>query len=243
MHYTSKQEKVEAEALGVRTKSVIIPNPVPFLDKVSEADLEEFRDRFPAIRGKRVVLFLSRFDAKKGLDLLLRAFSMIAPSNQDAVLMLAGSGNAEIEESLHWQARELHISDRIVWPGFLDGASRWTAYRAADLFVLPSYSENFGVAAAEAMAAGLPVVVTDQVGLHPDVTESGSGIVTRCDPAEIANSMEKLLSAPGMSRQMGLAGRQFANLHYSVPAVTLALESAYRVAAGQALEGDVCASW
>jgi glycosyltransferase involved in cell wall biosynthesis len=227
MHYTSKLEQVEARALGANTRSIVVPNPIVFPESVPEATIAEFTKRFPAIRGKRIILFLSRFDAKKGLDLLLKAFSIIAPAYPDVVLMLAGSGSSEMDASLHQQARDQMIADRIIWPGFLNGAAKWAAFRASEMFVLPSYSENFSVAAAEAMASGLPVIVSDNVGLHPDVLESGGGYVTACDAYEVAAAIEQLLSNPDRARAMGAAGRKLALSRYSVTAVTGEIERAY----------------
>jgi glycosyltransferase involved in cell wall biosynthesis len=115
------------------------------------------------------VLFLSRLDPKKGLDLLLLALSRLRDHEARPALVVAGSGSEEFELSLRRQAARLGLQDEVLWAGFLDAQERVSALAEADVFVLPSYSENFGVAAVEAMACAVPVVISDQVAISGQV--------------------------------------------------------------------------
>ena len=102
------------------------------------------------------MLFLSRLDTKKGLDLLLQAFARVRGAGQNPALVVAGTGDAAFEAGLRREAARLGIDGDLHWAGFLSGADKLAALADADLFVLPSYSENFGISVVEAMAAGLP---------------------------------------------------------------------------------------
>jgi glycosyltransferase involved in cell wall biosynthesis len=225
IHYTSEQEREEAALLGVRTRSEIIPNPAPRCAGTSSAG--RFRSTHPELRDHEIVLFLSRFDRKKGLDLLLPAFARVLDRFPHAVLVLAGSGDKELVDELHSQARALGIEGDVLWPGFLGGEEKQAALAGADVFVLPSYSENFGIAVVEAMAAGCPVVVSDQVAIHGDITGAHAGLVVRCDPAELAGAICRMLDDPPARAAMGFNGKCLTQTHYSLETVTTRLVGAY----------------
>jgi glycosyltransferase involved in cell wall biosynthesis len=229
VHYTSEQEREEAALLGVRTRSEIIPNPAPDTSVSSESTNAAggFRAAHPELRDREVILFLSRFDRKKGLDLLLPAFAHVHDRFPFAVLVLAGSGNEDLVNALHSQARDLGIDGDILWPGFLKGQEKQAAFADADVFVLPSYSENFGIAVVEAMAAGCPVVVSDQVAIHGDITAAHAGLVVPCDAAALADAICRVLEDRPARAAMGFNGKCLSQTHYSLETVTTKLLNAY----------------
>ena len=224
MHYTSEQERREAETLNVSTASVVIPNALP--DAPKSAGLGVFRRRFPQLQGRRIVLFLSRLDEKKGLDLLLGAFANVQSRVPDAALVIAGDGSPDFVRQMKAGALALGLED-VLWTGFLAGEEKEAALADADVFTLPSYSENFGIAVAEAMAARLPVVVSDQVAIHKEIAEAGAGLVVPCDAAKLADALVVLLSDQQNRRAMGLRGEAFVRRQYSSEAVTQQLIDAY----------------
>jgi glycosyltransferase involved in cell wall biosynthesis len=226
IHYTAEAERAEAALLGVNVRSVIIPNPVP--DDGAPVPPGRFRAAHPELAGRRIVLFLSRFDRKKGLELLLPAFARVLQRFPDASLVLAGSGDTALVAELQAQAGELGITDNIIWTGFLKGEDKRAAFTDADVFVLPSWSENFGIAVVEAMAAGCPVVVTDQVAIHGDISQAGAGYVTPCDADAIAEALIRVLAEPSARAAMGNKGKCLTETHYSPAAVTSRLLAAYR---------------
>jgi glycosyltransferase involved in cell wall biosynthesis len=230
VHYTSEQERREAKALGVSTQSAVIPNPLP--ESPCRGLRGAFRARYKELNGRRIILFLSRLDQKKGLDLLLRAFAEVRQEGWDAALVVAGEGEPRFTEALKVDAGNLGIAGDVLWTGFLTGDAKQAAFADADLFVLPSYSENFGIAVAEAMAAGVPVLVTDQVGIGQQIAMSASGLVVRCDARELALGMTRLLGDPDLCRSMGENGRQLAATKYSQDAVTGMMLDAYNRIAG-----------
>jgi glycosyltransferase involved in cell wall biosynthesis len=226
VHYTSNQERLEAEKLHQgRTAAAIIPNAIAETPGSSPAGC--FRARFPQLENRQILLFLSRLDEVKGLYLLLRAFGQIRQQIPHVSLVVAGDGNPAFVSGLKAKAVRLGIERDVVWPGFLNGELKQAALADSDVFVLPSYSENFGIAVAEAMAAGLAVVVSNQVGIHRDIQQAQAGIVVPCDVASLAGALVQLLDDAGLRRWMGDNGRSLVRRHYSSQAVTHKLIDVY----------------
>jgi glycosyltransferase involved in cell wall biosynthesis len=226
IHYTSDQERLEAEKLRVApTAAVIIPNAVEETRSPSLAG--RFRARYPQLKGRRIILFLSRLDEKKGLDLLMHAFARTRQRMPEACLVVAGEGAPGFVSGLKAETVRLGIEGDVFWPGFLDGDLKHAALADASVFALPSYSENFGIAVAEAMAAGLPVVVSNQVGIHRDIAQAHAGIVVPCDVTCVASGLVQLLEDARLRQSMGDNGKSLARRHYSLHAVTEKLIGVY----------------
>jgi glycosyltransferase involved in cell wall biosynthesis len=145
----------------------------------------------------------------------------------DAVLVVVGDGPHGLVDRLHADAASLGIAADVLWTGFLAGDDKDAALADADVFVLPSRSENFGLAVAEAMAAGLPVIVSDRVGIHDEIAAASAGLVVRCDAGDLARAMARLLTDPGLRARLGAAARSLARRNYSSHAVTTRLIGAY----------------
>ncbi|WP_116139171.1 glycosyltransferase [Trinickia diaoshuihuensis] len=168
-----------------------------------------FFEAYPALRGKRILLFLSRIHEKKGCDLLIEAFAQVAGRHPDVRLVIAGPGDDATVDALERLADARGIGAQVVWTGMLSGAVKWAALRAAEVFVLPSHQENFGIAVVEALASATPVIITDCVNIWREVAASGAGMVVKdtlegvgagiatwCDtkgPAEIAEMRGRAL--------------------------------------------------
>jgi glycosyltransferase involved in cell wall biosynthesis len=227
IHYTSEAEKLEASRISntIRSqKSAVIPLPI----EVAKGNPGDFRQRFPQVAGRRVILFLSRIDEKKGIELLLNAFADVRRQISDTVLVVAGNGAANYVQKLSERAKSLAIADAVIWTGHLDGAIKWGAFAAADLFVLPSYSENFGVAVAEALAHGLPVVTTDRVGLAKEIRAANAGIIVAPDSTEIARALTALLEDPHRLQLVSMNGRKLSQTRFSLEYVGTTLSNLYR---------------
>jgi glycosyltransferase involved in cell wall biosynthesis len=184
------------------------------------------RRRAPHLAGRISILFLSRLDSKKGLDILLPAFAILN-TRVPSALVLAGDGDAAFVASLREQASYLGLNDSIVWAGFLAAEEKMAALADADLFVLSSYSENFGNAVVEAMACGLPVVISDQVGIHREVAAAGAGLVIPCQVEALAQALSTLSVNPALRQAMGEHGRRLARERFASVAVTEQLFELY----------------
>lgn len=141
------------------------------------AQQEAFLSRFPELRGKRLALHIGRIHHKKGCDLLIEGFAEVLASDPDWRLVFAGPDQIGWKNDLVRMASKLGIADRITWTGMVAGDLKWGAFYSAECFVLPSHSENFGIAVAEALASGLPVLISNKVNIWREIEQDGGGLV------------------------------------------------------------------
>lgn len=137
---------------------------------------QAFLSEYPELSGKRILLFLGRIHPKKGCDLLLRAFANIATEQPDLRLVFAGPDSDGYQEELEKIAQSKGVQDRVIWTGMLSGDQKYGAFYASDAFVLPSHQENFGIAVAEALSCGAPVLISRQVNIWQEIVEAGAGL-------------------------------------------------------------------
>jgi glycosyltransferase involved in cell wall biosynthesis len=234
VHYTAEDERVRTSALGLRSPSFVIPNGLDWERYRALPERGELRSRL-GIGNAPIVLFLGRMHFKKGLDLLVPAFQQVCRARPDARLLIVGHDDDGYEKKVRRWVSERGLDSVVHFVGPLQGVDVSRAYVDADVFVLPSYTENFGMAVVEAMGCGLPVVISDQVNIHHEISESRSGLVTHCDAGEVANAVLSILSDPDLARRMGIAGRRLVEERYSWPHVTQALTTEYEraIARGQ----------
>nr|WP_284731157.1 MULTISPECIES: glycosyltransferase [unclassified Pseudomonas] len=138
----------------------------------------DFITGHPELKGKRVVLFLSRIHKKKGCDHLLQAFAQVAGQDERLHLVMAGPDQGGWVQALQDQAEKSGIAHRISWPGMLQGTAKWGAFYAAEVFCLPSHQENFGVVVAEALACGKPVLISNKVNIWREIDKDRVGFVS-----------------------------------------------------------------
>jgi glycosyltransferase involved in cell wall biosynthesis len=163
-----------------------------------------FLNRFPDLQKKRLILFLSRIDPKKGCDLLIGAFAQVANQDPDLHLVIAGPDQEGWQTQLMEQATRLGLDGRITWTGMLTGDIKWGAYRAAEVFLLPSHSENFGVVVAEALACRLPVLITNKINIWQEIENDGAGIIETDTQDGILRLLQKWLRlSPDEQQKMG----------------------------------------
>lgn len=161
----------------------------------------QFLDKYPILQGKRIFLFLSRIQEKKGCDLLIEAFAKVASTDPTLHLLMAGPDQTGWVAELQAQAVRLGIADRITWPGMLSGDVKWGAYYSSEVFVLPSHQENFGIVVAEALGCGLPVLISDKVNIWREIKADGAGIVNTDTVAGTVATLQSWLSMDVHARQ------------------------------------------
>jgi glycosyltransferase involved in cell wall biosynthesis len=142
-----------------------------------EAEKREFFSHYPELRGKRLALFVGRIHPKKGCDLLIEAYAKVLGRDPAWHLVIAGPDQVGLRENLNYRAAELGIAPRVTWTGMLSGTMKWGALRSAEVFVLPSHQENFGIAVAESLAAGTPTLISNKVNIWREIETDGAGIV------------------------------------------------------------------
>jgi glycosyltransferase involved in cell wall biosynthesis len=225
VHCTSEAELEEARALGLRFNGGVIPLGV----EQPATHHPERKAGAATSRGSAglTVLYLSRIDRKKNIEGLLSAFAIVARERPDVVLQIAGDGPAEYVGALKAQAASLSIERRVAWLGHIEGEAKAVALAVADVFVLPSYSENFGIAAVEAMLAGLPCILGEGVGIAGEVRAAGAGRVVAPEPRAIAVALARLLDDDEERERMGRRALAFARREYSTAAMAQRLMALY----------------
>jgi glycosyltransferase involved in cell wall biosynthesis len=138
---------------------------------------DAFLRRFPHLSGRRVILFLGRLHRKKGCDLLVHAFSAIAAADSRFHLVISGPDEEVLRPTLERSAVAGGVAERITWTGRVEGDLKWGAFRIAEVFALPSHTENYGVAVVEALACGTPVLITNKVNIWREIAEDKAGLV------------------------------------------------------------------
>ncbi len=224
VHFTSELEKSEALALGVPLRARVIPLAVEGGPSPSRTTVER---HFPALINSEVVLYLSRIDPKKNIEGLLRAFALCAAGRPQLRLLVVGDGLTTYLSSLKSLARDLGVEQKVVWAGHLSGEAKAAALGVASVFALPSFSENFGIAAVEALAAGVPSVLSEGVAIAGDARDAGAALVCTTEPASIAGTLTTLLDDAEARHRMSDLARAFAERTYSVSTMGRSLIDLY----------------
>lgn len=212
LHYTSEVERDLAAPLGLRPPGLVVPNGVDLSEFHSLPSPGFLRNRFPQIGARQIVLFLSRIHPKKGLDILLPAFAR--SGTKDRALVITGPDQGGHEAEIRRLSHSLGLDQSVVFTGPLYGPERVAALVEADLFVLPSRQENFGIAVVEALAAGVPVLISDQVNIHREIQQAGVGGVVRLDVDELARELNRWLSDQSLRTQAAQRAGEFARENY-----------------------------
>lgn len=225
IHFTTKYEEDKYQELNLPlSKSIIIPNGVELNLAKSNLSKENFCKKFRIPSKAKIVLSLGRLNWKKGFDTLIPAFAEVAKKDSEALLLIVGDDGDEPGYSykLKDMAYEngLRIGENIRFIGDLRGENKLAAYRSADVFVMASYSENFGISAVEAMSLGLAVVVTDTVGVANDIKPANAGMVIQKNKEQLMKALIGLLRDKALCGALGERGRKLAQERYSWPVIT-----------------------
>ncbi len=226
LHYTAEDEMRLAAPYVHGAKGVVVPNG---LDMAAYATLPAkggFVARHPELAGTKPVLFLSRINFKKGLDVLIPAFAKALAADPALRLVIAGPDDG-YKATAEGFAAAAGVADKIVWVGMLDAGAKLDAFADSALFALPSWSENFGIAIVEAMACGVPVVISDRVNIWREIDAAGAGLVSPPDVDSVAAHILLLAGDPGRAARMGAAGRKLAQTRYDWAKVAVDLERVY----------------
>jgi glycosyltransferase involved in cell wall biosynthesis len=178
--------------------------------------------------GRLCILFLSRLHPKKGIPVLLEAVRLVRDDGTPVSLTIAGTGAPDYEAQLRSAAERAGIADLITWAGHVEGRPKAELFAQSDVFVLPSSQENFGIAVAEALAAGLPVIVSHEVAIGREAEAAGAGRSLPIDARQFADAIIDYARHPESRVAAGRAAARFAIASYSWPACAERLEALYR---------------
>jgi glycosyltransferase involved in cell wall biosynthesis len=173
------------------------------------------------------ILFLSLLHEKKGVDILIRAAAQLRDAGQSFVLLIAGTGEAAYKRQLLDLTAKLNLTDHVHFLGLITGSQKLSLYQLADIFVLPTFQENFGLVLAEALACGTPVITTRGTDLWPHIQEAG-GLITDATPAAFAAAISKLLASPDDLPALGRRGRAWVFDNLAQDTIARRSETLYR---------------
>ncbi|MGI2903785.1 hormogonium polysaccharide biosynthesis glycosyltransferase HpsP [Tolypothrix sp. VBCCA 56010] len=236
IHFTSDQEAKISERFGVSTHDLVIPlGVIPPGGEGGRGGGGErgkentIRNQFGIPSNVALVLFMSRIDPKKGLNLLIPALEKLLAEGGNFYFVLAGTNpqDPDYEEKIRLQIENSPLRSHTTITGFVTGELKSALLQAADLFVLPSYYENFGIAVAEAMVAQVPVIISDQVHIWHQVRDSESGWVGTTDVESLVELLREALQNPAECRRRGLRAQEYALQNFSWEAIARQTIQAY----------------
>lgn len=216
-HATSAQEADEIRAFGIAAPVAVIPNGVDLPEGIASHD---------SARPRRRLLFLSRLHPKKGLPVLIEAWKALASERPDWDLLIAGDDEGGHRAHLEAQVAANEIP-RVTFTGPIYGAAKDAMLRSADLFALPTRNENFGIAVAEALAAGLPVVVTTGAPWAGLATERCGWWIEQGAEPLLGALREATALVPSERRAMGLRGREWMARDFGWDAIGTQMAAVY----------------
>jgi glycosyltransferase involved in cell wall biosynthesis len=217
VHYTAREEQQLAERSLSLGRGVVIPLGIEMEKLNDAASAGSFRQRHQSLCDRPYILALSRIHPKKNIELLLEVFLSLVkqPEFEPWRLVIAGDGEAEYKESLQSLVRQRGGTGKVIFPGWLDGAEKASALQDAALFALTSRQENFGLAVVEALACGVPVLVSEHVNLAPEIEAFALGWVSPLDEASLTKTLAEALRSGDERKSRGQAGQNFAAHQYS----------------------------
>jgi glycosyltransferase involved in cell wall biosynthesis len=229
-HATAQSEYEDIRRMGFPQPVAIIPNGIDIPGLPAKV-----------VRPHRTLLFLGRIHPIKGLDMLLPAWRAVQDRFPDWQLRIVGPDNGGYLSQMQRMVVDLRLK-RIEFCGALYGEQKWTAYRQADLFVLPTYSENFGMAVAEALASGTPAIVSKGAP-WPGLVRQGAGWWVDIGMDPLVACLENALARPATElAKMGSRGRTWMETEYSWRQVGLQMATTYRWILGEQ-EADSKPAW
>ena len=207
IHATSSLEEQQLRGWHFGPMVTVVPNGIDMAPFAELPQRGKLRHSLGIPHIGTLSLFVGRLHKEKRLDLIVAAFATLAQTVLDAHMLIVGWDQDGSGKAAQEQARELGLSHRVHFAGQLTGTGLVQAYADADLLVLLSHRENFGMVAIEAMAVGLPVLLAKEVGLAEEVEQAGAGLVVTAVPDEIGTAWRKLLSNEDLRKAMGSRGK------------------------------------
>ena len=201
--FTSKAEKRLAEQSFSLHKwnAHVVPYGASGPEGDPEIQRRSFFTKCPAVEGKRYILFLGRIHRKKGCDMLIDAFVKIAAEDPDLHLVMAGPDQQLWSAKLQESVVAAKLTHRVHWPGMLKGDDKWGSLFGSEAFILPSHQENFGIAVAEALACGRPVLLADKVNIAEEIADDGAGLMELDTPDGTLRLLQRWIVMSGQQKQ------------------------------------------
>ena len=227
LHTLTDEEMKSISGLGYRTPVFVTPNGIDLSQFETLPDISEFMAAYPDLSGKRVILFMGRLHSKKGLDVLARSYVSLSHKFKDVALLVVGPDEDGTRKRMESILKISPALRRVVFTGMLTGKDKLAALASADLFVLSSYSEGFSMAVLEALAGGLPVVISKHCNF-PEVSEHDAGFVVEPNDAAVTEAISTLLSDDQLRTRMGQNGLNLVREKYTWDTIAASMAGLYQ---------------
>lgn len=225
LHALNADEETLLKPLGFRSPVQVIPNGV-FIEEVEPLPKAGvFREMHTELSNAPFILFLSRLHYKKGLDYLADAFERVAAKDSSIRLVVAGPDGGAQDDFVQ-QIAQAGLSDRVHVIGPIYGPSKLGALVDASCFCLPSRQEGFSIAITEALACGVPVVISEACHF-PEVAEAGAGEVVPLDADAVAQALLRIIGDEALRRRMSQAGRELVRSRFTWPKIAVRMVQCY----------------
>lgn len=228
IHFTSEEEAKISERYGTSTNDLVIPLGVKLPAQFPAVNTA--RQKLNIEQNTPLILFMSRIDPKKGLDLLLPALDTLQEEGKKFHFVLAGTNPQDpvYENKIQTQISQSNLSQITSIVGFVQGEDKLALLQDANLFVLPSYYENFGIAVVEAMATQTPVLISDRVHIWSTIKDAAAGWVTTCNQEKLTITLRHALQNPQDWEQIGRNARNLVITKYSWQAIAEQMITTYQ---------------
>ncbi|MHA1112878.1 MAG: glycosyltransferase [Alphaproteobacteria bacterium] len=226
LYFITEEERDLARPVSCGAKGVVVPLGLHAADYAELPPKGRFRAAHPEIGDRLILLFFGRLNFKKGLDLLVPAFARARARGVDAHLVLAGPDDNMADKVRGW-LDAADLAAHATFTGRLAGADSLALLADADIFVLSSYTENFGIAVVEAMACGLPVLISDRVNIWREVAAAGAGRVEPCDAERFGDAIVEMFADPDALARMGAGGWRCARDEFDWARIAARMEETY----------------
>jgi glycosyltransferase involved in cell wall biosynthesis len=223
---TTRFEAEQYQSMGVSEEKIeIVPNGIIWSEFESLPPKGEFKQHYGLGNDERLILYLGRIHKIKGLDLLLKAFASYAAHRRDTNLVIVGPDDGYLPE-LRRLVKELEAEPSVIITGPLYGRDKLTAYVDADVYVLPSQYEIFGITVLEAAACGTPVIVTDRCGIA-ELINGQVGLVVSYDEGQLKNAIIRMFDDDNMRRDFGEKGKLLVRERFNWEKIARQMEKIY----------------
>jgi glycosyltransferase involved in cell wall biosynthesis len=215
LHYMSDQEFQLATRFALRPKPAIVPLGIATEKYGRPMSRPTFRARWPDLEAKKLIMYLGRISYTKGLDLLVLAFSRVASKHSDAHLVLVGPDYEGYGLKLRGMLSTAGLTGRVTFTGLVSEEDKYSALSDADIFILPSHTEAFGLVMLEAMASKVPVITTDRAALSAEFASANAALVAKSNVDSLAQAIDRLLEDQALRSQLATAGYQLVNERFT----------------------------
>ncbi len=195
----------------------VVPNGLILSELEADLTKEDLLKKYPYLKDKKIILFLSRINWKKGLDLLIPAFAQLHSEMKEVHLIIAGKDDGDgYENKVKEWVKKYNLNDSVTFTGLVTGKDKLILLYGSDIFVLPSYSEGLPTAVLEAMSVGLPIVITDKCGITDEVVSNNTGLIVQTNIESVYEGMKKLLENGSLRKTISENGIRLVREYYNI---------------------------